>query len=737
MTLSKQLYLIISFIFFMIFSGNFIISVNNFKNYLYMESTTKAQDTATYLGMSLKSIIDDKTDPEIKSIISAIANRGFYKEIRLENVEFNFSANDLITANDKLDSSYKIKDITVNSNDGEIIDSSEDDLLEQELSELENESLEEDSMDIKIYSFIPAKNFPKYKKITINYVAIKDNISINASSLIEINKVLVDIERVEKFENTPQWFIDILPMQMPEMKSEISNGWKTQAIIYVTANAGEAYSQLFEQVKGALYYALVSFSISIIMLIIFLRFLLKPLKDIESLAINISKGKFGIIKKLPWTIELKNVAISMNAMSNKIKMIIFKLNNNIELLTEELLCDKLTGLHQEQSFNSDMKHMFTHKEKNAFILYIKIDNFEEFTRDNKNELVDDFLKDFAKVLIDSDKDSKAYRFIGSTFVMISKELHDKKIRSIVVKIKAGFKYLSTKYNLLSIAHIGVTPFNHISTTEDILLLAHDSYEMAKQIGVNEFYIGDKNSSIIDMEEWKNLVSDIIDNNKFELKYTHQTLSTDGKNNILIEEIFTSVRDKESKEVPIGTFLSIAQEYHKVVNFDKAVIEHVISDIKTNKIKQELLINLTFDSLMDSSFIIWLEDILVKNKDISKQLLFSVTAYACVRDIEVFKLFISLVHRNGAKIVLKRYEIKFISLDTLKELNLDYIRLARDYTNGLIMDSTKQSFVESVCELSKLLNIKVLAESVKNIQCFNMLAKLGVYGVSMENNKETK
>jgi len=42
--------------------------------------------------------------------------------------------------------------------------------------------------------------------------------------------------------------------------------------------------------------------------------------------------------------------------------------------------------------------------------------------------------------------------------------------------------LGEKYNLLNIANIGVTPFNQISTTENILALANEAYEMSKQIG---------------------------------------------------------------------------------------------------------------------------------------------------------------------------------------------------------------------------------------------------------------
>jgi len=730
MTLSKQLYIIISFIFFMIFSGNFIISVNNFKNYLYLESTTKAQDTATYLGLSLKSIIDNKTDPELKATIKAIANRGFYKEIRLEDVEFNFSEELLIKNNKDINSSYKIKDLSVNSLDGELISSDEDDILNEELSKLEDYDLDEIAEKTKTYSFIPTKNFPKNKKIKIYYTAYRDNVSIRTFSEITINKVLVKVSREEKFENIPQWFIDLLPIQMVETKSEISNGWKTKAIIYVTANAGEAYSQLFKQVKSALYYALISFFISIVILFIFLQFLLKPLKNMELLAKNIARGKFEIIKTVPWTVELNNVAISMNSMSIKIKNMILKLNSNIEKITEELLCDKLTGLHQEQSFNSDMKYMFTHKE-DGYILYIKIDEFEEFTTNHENTIINEFLRDFTSVLKDSDKDVVVYRFFGSTFAIISKKSNYKEIRKVVVNIKSGFKNLAKKYHLLSVAHIGVTPFNQYSTTEELLLLSHNSYEMAKQIGVNEFYIGDKNNSILDTTEWKDLLNNIIENNKFKIEYTHQTFSMNHKKEVLIKEVFTSVKDNSGKNISIGMFISIAQEYHRVVEFDKKVIQQVVNDIYKYKIKHELLINLAFDSLTDSSFILWLEKFLDENKKIVHQLVFSITAYACVKDIEVFKLFIALAHSKGTKVILKRFEIKFISLDVLKELNLDYIRLARDYTNGLVIDSNKQEFVESICELSKLLNIKVLAESVKNDECFNKLAELGIFGTSME------
>ncbi len=727
MTLSKQLYLIISFIFFMIFAGNFVISVNNFKNYLEIESTTKSQDTATSLGMILKPMINDTKDPEVTSTIRAIANRGFYKELRLEDIAFNFTVEDLLVGNSMIDESYTIKNVTVTKQDGEIVTSDEENELESELLALQGED-DELLKQETIYSFIPSKAFPNNKKLNITFIASKENKDLSLSSSIDINKVIVKVTREEKFDDIPQWFIDILPMTMTETKSEISNGWKIKAIIYVSANAGDAYAQLYAQAISAIYYAIVSFFISFIILIIFLRFILQPLKEIETLAINISEDKFETIKKLPWTLELKNVAISMNNMSAKIKDIISKLNANLDKMTEQLSKDDLTGLEQEQTFNTDMKQMFIKKQE-GYIFSIKIDNFIDFAKLNSHKVVDQFLKDFATVLQSCDKQTTPYRFFGSTFAMISKNAEHKDIELIVQNLQKEFDILGKRYDLISIAHIGVTPFNPISTTEDILASANEAYEMAKQVGANEFYIRDKNDLARDMQVWKELIFDIIDNHKFNVGYINQAISMDKKKNILLEEAFTSATDKNDKTIPIGTFISIAEKYDKVIDFDKAVISQVINYINTNDIKHEILINLAFDSLMDYNFKVWIEEILSQNSDIANQLAFSVTAYGCVRDIEAFKRFINLVHKNGAKIILKRFETKFMPLENLKEFNLDYIRLAREYTNGIVNDNSKQSFVESICELSKLLNIKVFAESVKDDENFNMLNSLGLYGAS--------
>lgn len=733
MSLSKQLYIIISFIFFMIFAGNFIISVKNTKEYLELESTTKAQDTATSLGMTLKTFMDNKQDPEIVSIINAIANRGFYKEIRLEDVRFTFSDEDLIERSKDIDGEdWELRELKIDNGLGTIDHLDGDEDLGKQLALLENEQIDQKSFKTKTskYIFVPAKGFKEGTDLKIGFKALKDGKVVDTHSVLNISKVLVKVSRPEKFEYVPQWFIDLIPLRMVETKSEINNGWNTTAIIYVSANAGDAYAKLYEQAKGAIVYAIVAFLVSIVLLVIFLRFILQPLKTIEKLAKSIAGGKFEIISKLPWTTEVRNVSIAMNDMSMKIEGVIRKLNANLETMTKKLSQDELTSLHLRQTFETDMKKMFMAKNK-GFVFSVKIDDLGSYAKKHTNKETDKFLIEFANILSSLSNKITPYRFFGSEFAMIARDIELEELNSLVEKLKKDLSEFSKKVDKKEIAHIGVTPFNPIGTTPAMLASANEAYQKAKLIGPNEAYISDDSDLARDMQEWKELVFDIIDSGRFNVEYIGQAYGLKGEDEdkLLMEEAFTRAKDKNGETIPIGTFVSIAEKYEKIVEFDKLVIVKVIEYINKNNLKHSVSINLSLDSVVDQGFRRWLKDIISQNPSIASQLVFSVTAYGVAKDVEEFKHFIGDVHSVGAKIIIKRFETKFIALDNIKDFNLDYIRLARDYTQGISKDGSKKGFVESMQELSALLNIKLFAENVKGDEDFELVKSLELYGAS--------
>ena len=739
MSLSKQLYLIISIIFFMIFTGNFIISVKNTKEYLEIESVTKAQDTATLLGMSLKNLLKDKSNPEIESIINAIANRGFYREIRLEDYYFSLKDSDLIKNSELKEGKWQLSNLKVDENIGEIEELTSLLSMENELNILENLSPENNLKQVEnseienSYIFTPKEKLND-KRIIISFSAVNiKGQKIDTKATIPLDKTLVQVTREVKFDSVPNWFIDMIPIELEEKSSEISDGWKTSAIIFVSANAGDAYAKLYDQAKSAMIYALIAFIISIVILFIFVQYILKPLKKLEKLAISIASGKFGIIKELPWTTEIKAVAIAFNDMSTKIEAIINRLNNTLENLSQKLSNDDLTGLCLKQNFETDMKKMFINK-STGYVFVIKITDLASFAKSHTTNEVNNFIKKFAQILkhtkLNENIKTNAYRFFGSEFALIAKNANYEDAINLSKLLQKNFEELSKEFNKKEIVHIGGTPFNPIGTTPEILQSATQAYEKATLIGTNEFFITDTNELSRDMESWRDLVFDIINNSKFDVNYIGncQTLNTNDLK-IVMQEAFTNIKDKDENNIPIGTFVSIAEKYEKIVEFDKKVIEKVIGHILINSIKHDISINLSLESINNTAFIAWIKNKILEHRNIASQLVFSATAYAVAKNEDKFKFFADEIHKCGAKIIIKRFETKFIPLGNLKDFNLDYIRLARDYTCDISKDYSKESFIESISDLAVLLNIKVFAENVKEDEDLKFLEKHNLYAVS--------
>lgn len=98
MTLSKQLLLFISILFFLIFGVNLVLSIKNTKAYLENEAQSHAQDTATSLGLSLSPYMKNPSDPTIKAMVNAIFDMGYYGEIRLLDAQ---GKKLIVLANDK------------------------------------------------------------------------------------------------------------------------------------------------------------------------------------------------------------------------------------------------------------------------------------------------------------------------------------------------------------------------------------------------------------------------------------------------------------------------------------------------------------------------------------------------------------------------------------------------------------------------------------------------------------
>jgi len=213
-----------------------------------------------------------------------------------------------------------------------------------------------------------------------------------------------------------------------------------------------------------------------------------------------------------------------------------------------------------------------------------------------------------------------------------------------------------------------------------------------------------------------------------VSYVGQVLGLHGESGTLLEEAFAKVFDK-GQPVPIGAFVSIAEKYGQIVRFDSGIVQRVLSDISEKTFAHAISINLSMASVRNAEFRAWLGALVEKYKAISSKTVFSVTAYAAAREIHHFEEFIQYAHRLGTKVMLKRYETEFISLEQVKKLKPDYLRLSRDLTSEISTNRSKRLFVETMKDVSDLLDVKVIAENVKSDADFATIREIGIYGAS--------
>ena len=734
MTLSKQLYIIISFIFMLIFIGNFMISVFNTKEYLYSESITKAQDTATSLGFTLKNDLVEKNYSQITTIIKAISNRGFYKEIRVDEQNYNFSKDYLKSILNNYQE-FELIDVKVEDKDGTIMKTISEKSLGKQLEILNSDRFNDSDLveqEETNFTFTPSINFDNKLPLKLILILKNNNNIVNKEVYIHTNKKLAISTRNVKFDYIPQWFINLIPIELPEQKTEVTHMWKIIAKIYVTPNAGDAYEKLYIQVKNALIYNLFAFIISISFLWVFLKFILLPLKRIENLAHKVSVGNFETIENIPYTVEIKNITFAMNQMSKKIEKIINRLHLKLEDLTTQLSNDSLTKLPNKQTFNSDLKEMYLNEIEGNFIL-IKLTNLGDFAKSNSNENVNELIIGFANVIKEttfSGKKIRVYRFYGSEFAILIENFNQHELETYLQKLKNEISKFAYKLKLNDISHMGISRVNLLKNSVDILKAANEAYEKAKLIGPNEYYINE-NRTVKSIEDWRILVEDIINKDQIIVKYENEIKNLNN-DQLIMKESISSIFDKDNKPVSIGTFISIAEKFNKIIEFDKKIILKVLTKLQQEEDENyQIIVNLSLNSITDLKFVTWLKDLLSKNKRLTKRFIFAFSAYAVNKDLEKFRNFCEEIHLHNVKILVKRYETKFIPLEEIKHINIDYIRLPIEYSENLNIDKNKITFIENIIEFTELLNVNILCDNV-NFHDIEVLKNYKIYGASIKN-----
>lgn len=279
---SKLLYIILSIFSLTFFVWDFWINFEKMKEDTISSSLLKTKTTSIYLQENLKKFLEDKTNPEILSIINQTFNSDF-KSIKVDNSTFEIKEEDLVKASNDLDKSqlWEVTNATIDETLGRFVVITQSDDFEKELLTLNGSIPNEDNKSIvpsqDIYTFLPNKNFKNQNSLTIKFKATNQfEKVVDTQATIYFDKTLAQVSNDNVNYTTPLWFKELVPIYLEEQANDISNSWKSNATIYVNTNIEKIYFELYEKAKEKFFDNLLWFFVTILGLFCF-RFLYRVL----------------------------------------------------------------------------------------------------------------------------------------------------------------------------------------------------------------------------------------------------------------------------------------------------------------------------------------------------------------------------------------------------------------------------------------------------------------------------
>ena len=408
--------------------------------------------------------------------------------------------------------------------------------------------------------------------------------------------------------------------------------------------------------------------------------------------------------------------------------------------------DGLTRLLNRKSFDASVKQLIDNAHKhNAkhFLAYFSIDQFQVMNDTVGHSGGDSLIKAISEIVTANTRKGLDIvgRLGGNQFAVVFCECKIaeaiQSIKKVLIDVeKYTFKARGQSYSVTMSAGFVIVDGDSTSSTR-VISESNLACNLASSRGGNNVCAYQAESAEIKKlegnVEWVMIIKKALQENRFSMhaQPIHLLKEDEYSKPFSHYELLLRLSDEEGNAISPQEFISAAEYYSMMPTIDRWVVRNSLQQLSTIPNQSPMpvfAINLSGQSLNDSSFLSYVKEE-VKSSGVNPKILcFEITEQVAVEDLNLVNDFISSMKALGSKFSLDDFGTGVSSYSYLRSLDVDYLKIDGSFVKNIASDDVSNAMVQSINQVGHTMKLKVIAEYVENKEILEKLREMGVdYG----------
>ena len=401
--------------------------------------------------------------------------------------------------------------------------------------------------------------------------------------------------------------------------------------------------------------------------------------------------------------------------------------------------DALTGLINRREFDNRLTVALQSAQESGAthaLLYVDLDQFKVVNDTCGHTAGDRLLRDVTSLLQQQVRAADVIaRLGGDEFGILALHCTLEQAAQIGEQIRLAIRdyrfYWEQRVASIG-ASIGVVAITRESESVASLLSAADiACYAAKDAGRNRVHVHTSNEISGRQREmyWVTRVTRALDEGRLELYFQPiKPMTTDSLRLPPFRELLVRLRDDDGELALPAEFIPAAERHNVIGGIDRWVLRQSVARLermaKLGLPLPLLAVNISHRTLGEDDFLEFVLE-LIRDPAVARSLCFDIAEAAILENLSQAVTFMEEVRKRGCKIALDDFAAGLSTLQSLKRMPVDFLKIDAQVVGDLGADPVDRSMVEAFTKVANALGIATIAERVETAEALARITEFGI------------